>query len=88
MLHEAAKQLVFLWGELHIFIAHFDGPFLQVENQIANDQDPLLNRRLTSVTQCGSHASVELTYAEWFGHIVISTQIERRHLGAFIRYAR
>ena len=56
MLHEAAKQLVFLWGELHIFIAHFDGPFLQVENQIANDQDPLLNRRLTSVTQCGSHA--------------------------------
>jgi len=48
----------------------------------------LLNRRLASVTQRSSHASVELTYAEWLGHIIISAQIKRRHLAVFVRYAR
>src|ERR1019366_8244278 len=43
---------------------------------------------LELVTKCRPHACEQLIHSEWFGHIVIGTEIKRLNLTGFVTSAR
>ena len=84
MLNQDAQEVIFFRRELYLLIANFHDAAHEIDRKIPNPENRPLSVRLQLMTHCGAHSRQKLVHAEWLGHIIVGTRVERLHFAGLI----
>jgi len=84
MRHQQAQQFILARRKFNLVVAHHHNASNQVHAQVAGAKDRRLALLLQPMPLRGANPRQQLFDAERLGHVVVRTEIERRHLRRLI----